>query len=116
MDKKPTGPAQNEAEASTHARDAIEHYQRAVALQYDGKTAPSITATGSGQLADDIIALAREHGIPLYENAELTEMLAMLDLGDKIPHELYIIIAQIIALAYKLQGKHPLQEFANPRQ
>jgi len=32
-------------------------------------------------------------------------MLATLDLGDQIPHELYIIIAQIIALAYNLKGQ-----------
>ena len=116
MDKKPPAADQPQRAATPRSRDAIEHYQRAVALQYDGKNAPAITATGSGQLAEDIIALAREHGIPLYENAELTEMLAMLDLGDQIPHELYIIIAQIIALAYKLQGKHPLQGFASAGQ
>ncbi|MGB5323870.1 MAG: EscU/YscU/HrcU family type III secretion system export apparatus switch protein [Pseudomonadales bacterium] len=83
----------------------MEQYQRAVALQYDGKRAPTITASGSGQLAEDIIALAREHGVPLYENAQLTELLAVLDLGEQIPHELYLVIAQIIALAYKISGK-----------
>ncbi len=88
-------------------RGAIEHYQQAVALKYDGQNAPAITATGGGQLAEDIIAMARECGIPLYENAELTEMLGLLELGDHIPHELYVIIAQIIALAYKLQDKQP---------
>lgn len=85
--------------------EAIEEYQRAVALQYDGVRAPVVTASGSGQLAEDIIALARESGVPLYENAELTQMLSMLELGDQIPHELYVIIAQIIALAYKISGK-----------
>lgn len=97
----------NSTIASTHADNAIQQYQKAVALQYDGVSAPVVTATGSGQLAEDIIALARACEIPLYENAELTEMLALLDLGDQIPHELYIIIAQIIALAYKLQDKRP---------
>lgn len=85
----------------------INEYQKAVALQYDGKGAPKVTATGSGVLAEDIIELARELGIPLYENKELTEMLTLLDLGDEIPHDLYIIIAQIIALAYKVKGTQP---------
>ena len=66
-----------------------------------------VTATGEGAIAEDIIALARELGIPLYENPELTDMLAMLELGDEIPHELYIIIAQIIALAYNIKGITP---------
>ena len=39
----------------------------------------------------------------MYENAELTELLSMLELGDEIPHDLYVIIAQIIALAYSLK-------------
>lgn len=86
-------------------REAIEEYQRAVALQYDGRRAPVISASGSGELAEEIIALARESGVPLYENAELTDMLAALDLGEQIPHELYLVIAQIIALAYKISGK-----------
>jgi flagellar biosynthesis protein len=89
--------------------EGIDAYKKAVALQYDGNTAPTVTASGEGALADEIIALARDLKIPLYENAELTEMLATLDLGDQIPHELYIIIAQIIALAYNLKEQRPEQ-------
>ena len=85
----------------------VNAYQKAIALQYEGVGAPVVTATGEGAIAEDIIALARELGIPLYENPELTEMLAMLELGDEIPHELYIIIAQIIALAYNIKGIIP---------
>lgn len=91
-------------------KQGLEEYRKAVALKYDGENAPLVTATGGGDLADEIIAIAREHGVPLYENAELTEMLGMLELGDSIPHELYLIIAQIIALAYKIKGEgFPLQ-------
>lgn len=88
-------------------KQAANAYQKAIALQYEGVGAPVVTATGEGAIAEDIIALARELGIPLYENPELTDMLAMLELGDEIPHELYIIIAQIIALAYNIKGITP---------
>jgi flagellar biosynthesis protein len=91
----------------TRKKQAVNAYQKAIALQYEGVGAPVVTATGEGVIAEDIIALARELGIPLYENPELTEMLAMLELGDEIPHELYIIIAQIIALAYNIKGIIP---------
>ncbi|MBT8139389.1 MAG: EscU/YscU/HrcU family type III secretion system export apparatus switch protein [Gammaproteobacteria bacterium] len=101
----PPGKRQQAVEKPAQQKQAIEQYQRAIALQYDGKRAPQVTASGSGQLAEEIIALARASGVPLYENAELTEMLAALDLGEQIPHELYVIIAQIIALAYKISGK-----------
>ena len=79
----------------------------AVALHYDGDKAPTITAKGSGEVAEQIIALAREHGIPLQENAALSELLSRLDLGTEIPPELYLAVAEVIAFAYLLSGKRP---------
>ena len=79
----------------------------AVALHYDGDKAPTVTAKGSGEVAEQIIALAREHGIPLQENAALTELLSRLDLGTEIPPELYLAVAEVIAFAYLLSGKRP---------
>ena len=79
----------------------------AAALFYDGETAPKISARGTGDIAEEIIALAREHGVPLYENAELVELLSTLDIGEEIPRALFVTIAEIIAFAYILQGKTP---------
>lgn len=79
----------------------------AAALYYDGKTTPKLTASGHGKLADEIIALAREYEVPLYENPELVEVLTQLEIGDDIPRELFICIAEIISFAYILQGKTP---------
>jgi len=79
----------------------------AVALHYDGKKAPRITAQGTGELAEKIIALAKEHGIPLQEDATLASLLSKLDLGDEIPQALYMAVAEIIAFAYILNGKVP---------
>ena len=93
-----------------HSNDPTDAYKKAVALQYDGQTAPQVTASGEGSLADEIIALAQELDVPIYENPELVDMLGALDLGDEIPHDLYIIIAQIIALAYKLKTDKPLAD------
>ncbi|WLQ17224.1 EscU/YscU/HrcU family type III secretion system export apparatus switch protein [Hahella aquimaris] len=81
--------------------------QQAIALFYDGKQAPKVSAKGEADLAEEIIAIAREHGVPLYENPELVRSLAQLDLGDEIPELLYRVIAEIIAFAYHIQGKTP---------
>ncbi len=81
--------------------------QTATALKYDGKTAPVIVAKGHGQLAADIIALAKEHGVLIHEDAELTKLLSQLQLGEQIPRELYLIIAELIAFSYVLQGQFP---------
>ncbi|SFM17712.1 EscU/YscU/HrcU family type III secretion system export apparatus switch protein [Marinobacter zhejiangensis] len=79
----------------------------AVALKYDGQHAPTISATGTDELAEEIIRIAREHGIPLYENPELAGILSRLELNDEIPETLYRVVAEILAFAFNLQGKTP---------
>ncbi len=80
---------------------------KAVALFYDGKTAPIVSAKGDSKVAQEIIRIARENDVPLYENEELVEILARLELGDQIPEMLYRAIAEIIAFVYHLKGKVP---------
>lgn len=79
----------------------------AVALRYDGRGAPRVTAKGSGLVAEEIIRRAREHDVPLNENPELVHLLSKIDLGDEIPEALYLACAQIIAFAYYLKNKKP---------
>ncbi|WP_438279918.1 EscU/YscU/HrcU family type III secretion system export apparatus switch protein [Pseudomonas alabamensis] len=81
--------------------------RQAIALTYDGEQAPTLSAKGDDELAEAIIALAREHEVPIYENAELVRLLARLELGDQIPEALYLTIAEIIAFAWRLRGKTP---------
>lgn len=81
--------------------------RRAIALSYDGESAPRVTATGTDALAEEIIALARRHGVPMTENAELAGLLGRLETGDEIPELLYVCIAQILAFAYRLRGRVP---------
>ncbi|GLO32442.1 MULTISPECIES: EscU/YscU/HrcU family type III secretion system export apparatus switch protein [Pseudomonas] len=81
--------------------------RQAIALFYDGQQAPTLTAKGDDALAEAILALAREHEVPIYENAELVRLLARLELGDQIPEALYLTIAEIIAFAWHLRGKVP---------
>ena len=79
----------------------------AVALHYDGKSAPRVTAKGRGELAREIIELAREHGIPLREDPDLVALLSQLELDAEIPRALYVTVAHVIAFAYFLTGKKP---------
>ncbi|MEN3156788.1 EscU/YscU/HrcU family type III secretion system export apparatus switch protein [Alkalimonas sp. NCh-2] len=79
----------------------------ATALKYDGKAAPKVIAKGHGELAEDILAVAREHGVLVHEDEELSKLLSQIELGDSIPKELYVVIAELIAFSYVLQGKFP---------
>jgi flagellar biosynthesis protein len=79
----------------------------AVALHYDGVGAPRVTAKGSGAVAERILQVAREHGIPLHEDPALLDLLGRLDLGAEIPRALYVAVAEVIAFAYRVSGKVP---------
>ncbi|MFT4926565.1 MAG: flagellar biosynthesis protein [Phenylobacterium sp.] len=80
----------------------------AVGLSYDGgKGAPKVVSKGHGALAEEIIAIAQEHGVLVHEDQQLTQLLATLDLGEDIPKQLYVLIAELIAFSYVLQGKFP---------
>jgi flagellar biosynthesis protein len=81
--------------------------KNAVALHYDGKGAPRISAKGRGIVAEEIIALAEAHGIPLHEDSELVTLLAQLELNEEIPRELYLAVAEVIAFAYMITEKFP---------
>ncbi len=84
-----------------------EHTRSAAALYYDGQNAPLVTASGRGDVADEIICIAADNSVPLYENPELSEMLVNLQLGDEVPEALYVTVAEVIAFVYLLQGKVP---------
>lgn len=78
----------------------------AIALEYDGKSAPVVTARGHHEVADEILQIARQEKIPIHEDEELTLLLSQLDLGDHIPEALYVVIAEVLSFAYRLSGKH----------
>lgn len=80
---------------------------RAVALRYDRtkKGAPRVVAKGRGPVAENIIALAREHGVPLHEDPDLASALSALDIETEIPPELYRAVAEVLAFIYRLNGR-----------
>jgi flagellar biosynthesis protein len=79
--------------------------RRASALRYEGKGAPRVAASGQGYVADRIVAVARENGIPIREDPALAEALAQLELDAEIPEDLYVAVAEAIAWAYSLDLK-----------
>jgi flagellar biosynthesis protein len=79
--------------------DPVLPRRRAAALRYvAGETAaPEVLASGEGHLAEKIIALAREHGIPIHESPDLVRLLTQLPPESAIPVELYRAVAEVIA-------------------
>ena len=79
----------------------------AVALHWDGQSAPRVTAKGRGEVAEHILELARKHNVPVDQEPALIEVLAEVELGRQIPDKLFVAIAQVIAFAYTVRGQLP---------
>jgi flagellar biosynthesis protein len=79
----------------------------AVALAYerDKDAAPVIAAKGRGYIAEQIIALAKQHNIEVREDADLVALLSRLDIDMPIPLEAYAAVAEILAYVYKANDK-----------
>ena len=86
---------------------ADKELKKAVALKYDTEkgSAQKVSAKGHGMVAETIIELAREEGIPISEDPDLVSSLVKLDLEDEVPRELYMAVAEILAFAYGLNKK-----------
>ena len=87
--------------------------KKAVALQYDDTkdAAPIIVASGSGYLAEKIIEVAGENNVPVYEDNSLASVLSRLDLGSKIPTELYesVVDIYVFFLNYSPKAKEHIK-------
>jgi flagellar biosynthesis protein len=83
--------------------------QLAVALHYNGNGAPRVVAKGGGQVAEKILETAREHKVPLQEDAALAATLSRIELGREIPRELFVAVAHVLAFAWAVAGKRDVK-------
>lgn len=78
--------------------------QAAVALAYNDKElAPRIAAKGRGLTAMEIITRAREAGVYVHESPDLVALLMQVDLDERIPEQLYVVVAELLAWLYGLE-------------
>lgn len=106
--------------------DARAARSEAVALAYTaGETAPRVVAKGKGVLAREILERAREAGVYVHESPELVSLLMQVDLDARIPPQLYIAVAELLAWLYHVErggadagpapAAHDLPESLRPR-
>lgn len=79
---------------------------RAVALRHErgAPAAPRVTARGAGELAERILALARQHDVPVREDRDLLELLSACELGQEIPPALFRAVAELLVFLQRLNA------------
>jgi flagellar biosynthesis protein len=88
-------------------RDRRQERTEAAAIGYDRARdrAPRVLAKGGGELAAEIVARAREHGIPIERDPDLLQCLAPLRVGAAVPVEAWVAVARILAFLYRQNGE-----------
>lgn len=76
---------------------------KAVAIEYERGVdeAPRVTASGQGNIAEQILAIAFDRGIKVRQDAELVEILSLVDVDSPIPLEAFTAVAEILAFVYQ---------------
>jgi len=80
----------------------------AVALRYDAKTmeAPILLAKGADHVAERIVKIGRSYGIPIVQRPPLARAIfATVKPGQPIPEGLYMAVAEVLAMIYRLRQK-----------
>ena len=63
-----------------------------------------MVAKGRGYLAQKIVQVAEEAGVPIMSDENLVQVLEALDLDLEIPPELYRAVAEVLVFVYRLNG------------
>ncbi len=79
--------------------------KKAVALKYRKgvDSAPRVVAKGRGIVAENIIKIAKENGVPIHEDCDLVQLLSALDIYEHIPSELYKAVAETLVFIYRVK-------------
>jgi len=90
---------------STNRGNAAERI--AVALEYalGREEAPSVVASGRGELAGRIIEIAEANSVPVRSDVDLARLLSAMKVGDQIPPPAFAAVAEILAYLYRLDSR-----------
>ncbi|PIY28668.1 MAG: flagellar protein FhlB [Comamonadaceae bacterium CG_4_10_14_3_um_filter_60_42] len=76
----------------------------AVALSHSAKDlTPVVVAKGYGVVAESIIRVARDNGLYVHSSPDLVRLLMDVDLDARIPPQLYVAVAELLAWLHKIE-------------
>ena len=94
----------SEPSPATRPRQVSKDPDTAVALRYDPNAddLPRVVAKGHGAIAEQILAVAEAHGVPIRKDRNLVEVLDRLDINAPIPVAAFAAVAEILAHLYRV--------------
>ena len=95
---------QNDENPTKNADDPL-----AIALSYDNSPAAlaKVTASGKGDVAEQILQLAFAHGVKVRTDSDLAQILSEIEVDCPIPLEAFAAVSEILSFLYRCQEKSP---------
>lgn len=88
----------------------------AIALQSSGGRAQAtqVIAKGSGEVAEQILQLAFDHGIKVRSDADLATILSAVEVESEIPLEALTAVANILSYIYRAEQPTAMEPSSSP--
>ena len=93
-------------EASSFSTENKDKYAVALGYNKEKDNAPVVLAKGQGDIADKILALAKENDIEIRQDADLLQVLKAVDINQEIPVEAFAAVAEILSYIYQQNAKN----------
>ncbi|QGG47512.1 EscU/YscU/HrcU family type III secretion system export apparatus switch protein [Heliorestis convoluta] len=75
-----------------------------VLLRYEeGNDTPTVSAQGTGHIAQQIMNLAKANNIPIEQNSQLLDNLLDMDFGDQVPPQFYQVLAETLLMLKEME-------------
>ena len=92
--------------------DELADRNSAVALSHSAKDlTPTVVAKGYGLVADSIVRIARENNLYVHSSPDLVKLLMEVDLDARIPPQLYLAVAEVLAWVHQLEASSATREY-----
>lgn len=75
---------------------AMQQTEMAVGLAFDGKSTPTVSVTGKGELSNLIKNRAQRYGVPVRKDSKLVRKLENLSAEEEIPLDCYQEVAELL--------------------
>ena len=90
------------------AEEQEKRITQAAAISYDpaDNDVPILSAFGEGHMAQKIVDIAKESGVPVMPEPGLTGLLSKLSVGDEIAPEMYDAVAKVLAFVSEMDRSY----------
>lgn len=103
--ESPPNPEPPKSEQDGSRKDAPRAIAVALQDDPDTPTAPRITAAGKGKVAEQILAIAFANGVKVREDADLAQILSLLEVESVVPLEALAAVAEILRYVYMANAR-----------